>query len=379
MSEDRSTGPRRLLAVVGALMAAAAVVLFVVGPGGSDERRDARPAGEAGSRFRGATEGTSTGAGAASAAAIERRVAQLFVAGFATRTGPQRTWGGLLVSDANYASASQLRGLVRRLGRRARRSGSPAPLVFADPADLGGLGPRPAPEIGAEGTQSEARSEALAAARRLRAAGVDAVLAPAGELAVGGGPAEARAFGDDPRGVATLVFQAVDGWRAGGVVPVVGSFPGEGAASQDPIEGPATVGLSLEELVARDVRPFAGVVARAPAIQMSAALYAAWDGVTPATILPEAVALLRGRLGFRGAVLSADLVATTAATGESVGRAAVQALRAGCDLLLVPGGRAEQDQALRAVAEAVRRGQVPAARVDEALRRLAALRRAART
>jgi beta-N-acetylhexosaminidase len=125
------------------------------------------------------------------------------------------------------------------------------------------------------------------------------------------------------------------------------------------------------------VRPFAAASARAPAIQLSAALYAAWDAVTPATLLPETVRLLRGRLGFRGAIVSADLVSATAATGESVGRAAVAALNAGCDLLLVPGGREEQDDVVRAVSDAVRRGQVARSRVEEALGRLAALRRTA--
>jgi beta-N-acetylhexosaminidase len=155
---------------------------------------------------------------------------------------------------------------------------------------------------------------------------------------------------------------------------VPGRFPGEGAASQDPIEGPATVGLSLQELDARDLRPFAGIVARAPAIQLSAAMYAAWDGVTPATLSLDAVRLLRGKLGFEGAIVSADLVAATAATGESVGKAAVAALAAGCDLVLVPGGREEQEAALRAVVTAVRTGELPAARIDEALRRFNALR-----
>ena len=60
-----------------------------------------------------------------------------------------------------------------------------------------------------------------------------------------------------------------------------------------------------------------------------------------------------------------------------MGKAAVDALKAGCDLLLVPGGQAEQDEALAAVVAAVRGQQIPAARIDEALRRLETLRRAA--
>lgn len=375
MSTDQPHGVRFGFLGAGALMAAAAIVLFLVAPGTSQPTGDPVPTGEAGSRFGG---GTSTQVAPTparmSAGQAARLVERLIVAGFPTRTGPQRPWGGLLVTDANFASATQFRTLVRTLQRRARRASRPVPLIVADPALLGTLGPVDAPTLGSEGTPAAARKTSEAAAGRVRTAGIDLVLAPAADLGIGGGPAELRAFGDDPLEVAKFVRASLDGWLAGGVAPVPGRFPGEGAASQDPLEGPATVGLGLDELLARDVRPFAGVVARAPAIQMSAALYAAFDSVTPATLLPDAVALLRRRLGFRGVVVSADLVAATAATGEDVGKAAVEALRAGCDLLLIPGGREEQDDAFAAVVAAVRAGQIPQARLDEAVERVTALR-----
>jgi beta-N-acetylhexosaminidase len=115
----------------------------------------------------------------------------------------------------------------------------------------------------------------------------------------------------------------------------------------------------------------------ADAIQMSAALYAAWDGVTPATVLPEAVRFLRSATAFKGAVVSADLVAATAATGGGVGRAAVEALKAGCDVLVIAGGAGEQEAAYQAVLGAVRRNEVPRARLLEAVRRVTALKQAA--
>jgi beta-N-acetylhexosaminidase len=97
--------------------------------------------------------------------------------------------------------------------------------------------------------------------------------------------------------------------------------------------------------------------------------------VTPATLLPDAVKLLRGT-GFRGVIVSGDLAAATLATGGSVADAAVAALKAGCDLLYVPGDAADQEAAYRAVVRALRLGQVPATRVAASLHRLAALRRA---
>ena len=111
-----------------------------------------------------------------------------------------------------------------------------------------------------------------------------------------------------------------------------------------------------------------------PAIQMSNAIYAAFDGVTPATLLPEAVDELRNRLDFEGAIVSADLVVTTATTGGSVGEAAIDALQAGVDLLVVPGGRAQQDEAFRAVVAAVRAKTLDADRVADALGHIADVR-----
>jgi beta-N-acetylhexosaminidase len=386
---------RRLLAALGALMAVAAVVVLVVDPAGDDD--SAGPVPEAGSRFRGADQARDQSLLDALAPVLgarppttgmpaEQAVAQLFAVGF-EGSAPNgelldrmrtRAWGVIVLGATNYGSPSQLRDVVDELERAARRGKQPVPLVAADPDALGRLGPPPAPDIGLDGTPDEARSEAVDAARRLREAHVRMVLGPSADLLVGGGPAEERAFSDDPAEAARFVEAAVRGWKEARVVVAPGRFPGEGGASQDPLFGAATVGLSVDELRVRDVKPFAAASrGGADAVQMSAALYAAWDGVTPATALPEAVAFLRSSTGFRGAVVSADLNAVTAATGGGVGRAAVEALRAGCDLLVVPGGRQDQEAAYRAVLGAVRRREIPQSRLVEAVRRVAALKKAA--
>ena len=377
-AEDRTTehrrGLRRVLAAAGVLMAIAAVVVLVAGTGGG-EGDDAVP--EAGSRYREEGAAARSVGDADSAGQLERDVAQLFVAGFQNAKLPTRRWGGVLVSDANFDSPTQLRGLTRRIARAAIREGDPPPLVLADPALLGELGPQEPYDLGLEGTPQQARASARAAAARLRRAGVRMVLAPPADLGFAGGPAEQRAFGEDPAEVAEYVEASVDGWRDGSVLPAPGRFPGEGAASQDPLEGPGSVGLSLDELMTRDVRPFAGVVRTAPAMQMSAALYAAWDGVTPATLLPDAVRLLRERLRFEGAIVSADLVAAQGATGEGIGRGAIEAFMAGCDMLLISGGRAEQEAAYQAMLNAARLGRIPRSRLRDSVARIARLRTAA--
>ncbi|HEV2058555.1 MAG TPA: glycoside hydrolase family 3 N-terminal domain-containing protein, partial [Solirubrobacteraceae bacterium] len=291
-------------------------------------------------------------------------------------------YGGLLLTENNYEQPQQLSGLTSKLQEVAREAGHPAPLVAAQQEGgefnaFANLAPDSQVDVG-EGDRKTIASSAQTTAEQLKALGIGVNLAPNADVAVAGGPGQGRAFSDTPAKVASAVQATVARYNAAGVAAVVGPFPGTGAASQDPDAGPAPVGLSLDDLRETHMKPFAAVATgagRAPAMQMSNAIYVAFDGVTPATLLPEAVKELRERLGFEGTIFSADLVATTATAGGDVGGAAVAALKAGVDMLVIPGGRAQQDQAYRAVVAAIRSGALSAERVRNALERIAALRR----
>ncbi|HEY5195676.1 MAG TPA: glycoside hydrolase family 3 N-terminal domain-containing protein, partial [Solirubrobacteraceae bacterium] len=186
-----------------------------------------------------------------------------------------------------------------------------------------------------------------------------------------------RGYSASPATVAKLAGAAVSGYRTGRLISVVGHFPGEGAADRDPELGTATVGLTLASLTADDMRPFRVLAARAPVIQISDALYTAFDnGASPATLLPGAISLLTGKLGFAGAVMSGDLQAAASATGGSVAQAAVSAVQAGCDLLYMPGDAADAEAAYAAVVEAVQQGQITRTRLAGADAKVAALKRA---
>jgi beta-N-acetylhexosaminidase len=320
-------------------------------------------------------------------------VAGLLMVGFAgTKPGGPffqrlraRPYGTVLLGRANYVEPSQLAMLTAQIQRVARAAGHPAPIVSAQQegdefSAFRNLAPDAQPAVGTRRV-AEIRASAHAAGEQLRALGLGMNLAPNADVAVSGGPGQGRAFADTPSAVTRAVQASVDGYSSAGVAATVGPFPGDGAASQDPSSGPAPVGLGLDQLRDGDMTPFAAVASgrgAAPAMQMSNAIYVAFDSVTPATILPDAVKELRDRLGFEGTIVSADLVATTATTGGSVGEAAVAALKAGVDMLLVPGGPAQQDEAYRAVVAAVASRAIPAERIVSALRRIAALRRLTR-
>src|SRR5207244_4591404 len=138
-------------------------------------------------------------------------------------------------------------------------------------------------------------------------------------------------------------------------------FPGIGAATGSTDDGPAEVGLDMRALGRRDLVPFrAAVQAGASAMVVSHAGYAPDSFVVPGS-LSHAIEtnLLRFELGFRGVAITDDLEAGAIVAGDAIPTAAVQAVRAGADLVWV-SGPADWPAAHRAPPPAVRTQQAPA-------------------
>jgi beta-N-acetylhexosaminidase len=316
-------------------------------------------------------------------AAAPRAAARLFLIGFGgplptravLRRMAQHEWGGVVLEAGNGVSIPQVALLVDRLRRAAARAHHAAPLVVASqPGADGDAVPVHAPLQSQIRDAAVARSTARAIGRALTPLGIRMALAPSADVGTAGGPWAGRAYSDEPATVAALAAAGAKGFTDARVAAAVGHFPGEGAASGDPTVEPATVGLSEQELKGRDMTAFAGVARAAPAIQLSSATYVAFDGVTPATLLPDTVTLLRDDLKFGGVIVSGDLAAASLATGRPVADVAVDALNAGCDLLWIPGDASDQEAAWRAVVRGLRTGEVAPSRVADALARVSALR-----
>jgi beta-N-acetylhexosaminidase len=179
------------------------------------------------------------------------------------------------------------------------------------------------------------------------AAGFDTVCAPVLDRRVPGA-SEAigdRAFAEDPDEVARLARAMAAGLLAAGIQPVGKHAPGHGRATLDSHDAlPTVAGTDLEA----DILPFAAN-ADLPWLMTSHILYPAWDTERPATLSPTIVEqVIRGRIGFRGVLVSDDL-AMHALDGPPDARA-VAALEAGCDLALYcPGDPAGTASVLRAV------------------------------
>lgn len=190
----------------------------------------------------------------------------------------------------------------------------------------------------------------------------------------------ARAFSADPEQAAACVRAAVEGLQQAGVLSCLKHFPGHGDTAQDSHVGAATTEKTPDELRRCEWTPFrAGIEAGAPLVMVG--------HITAPNAVPEAerdlpadfsptmiTGFLRGELGFAGLVVTDSLSMGAVTEIYSPGEAALAALRAGADLLLMPAGL---QQAYDAVLRAVRQGDWPESELDARVARILAAKRAA--
>ncbi|GAB2684705.1 glycoside hydrolase family 3 N-terminal domain-containing protein [Thalassiella azotivora] len=214
-----------------------------------------------------------------------------------------------------------------------------------------------------------------AAGAELRSLGVTWVMAPVADVTTGPDDPTigSRSASDDPHLVAQVVGAAVTGYRQAGVVPVVKHWPGHGSVTADSHETLPVQDAPLAALQARDLVPFdAAVDAGAPALMMSHLAVEAVEPGVPSSLSAPGYALLRRETGFTGPVVTDALDMAAVTRDRGPGDAAVAALAAGADLLLMP---ADPAAAHAAVVAAVASGTVPRSRLDEAAARVVALSR----
>jgi beta-N-acetylhexosaminidase len=226
-------------------------------------------------------------------------------------------------------------------------------------------------------TMSTGQVQALATqvATRMLAAGVNVDLAPDLDLASGPGPDAIHA--DGPRSfspapaTATAYSEAfLAGLEAGGVLPVIKHFPGEGSATANTDDSPAAT-PPLSTLQSADLLPFAAAIkAGAPAVMVGNATVPGLTA-TPASLSEEAIGgLLRDQLGFHGLVLTDSLSAGAIADiGISVPTAAERAIAAGADMVLYQSDTPDATgrRIVAALVAAVASGTISTTQLDAAV------------
>jgi beta-N-acetylhexosaminidase len=315
---------------------------------------------------------------------LERKVAQLFLFGFAGTDLTAEIYsrlrrldlGGIVLAGPNYTGDTNLLG---QLGAEARviaeqeRHVPPWVLAVQDGGEFNELNDLPPALAGADlASTQEAAAQAEETARTLRGLNIAGLLGPVVDVGFESGSAlGARVYSDDPEEVSAYAEAMVGAYRRERLFGAVKHFPGLGSADQSTELGPASVGLDLEQLRQRDLQPFrAAIEAGAPGVLLSHALYPISDFTRPGS-LTRAIAtdLLRGELRFEGVAITDDLADPAITSSYSVPDAAVQALGAGADVLYISGPAGDQQAAYAAVLRAVRSGDVPLRRLNDALMR----------
>ncbi|HEY7740234.1 MAG TPA: beta-N-acetylhexosaminidase [Steroidobacteraceae bacterium] len=258
--------------------------------------------------------------------------------------------GSVILFTRNYESVEQLTRLVAEI--HAIRT--PALLVAVD--QEGGRVQRfregftrlpPAREIGRRYSASAAEGIALARqlawlmAAELRAAGVDLSFAPCVDLDYGVSQAIGdRALHADARSVGDLAVAWMLGMREAGMEATAKHFPGHGAVAAD-----SHVALPVDRRqwadIEADLTPYRRLMANGlPAVMVAHVVYPEVDPL-PASLSPRWInGILRGELGFQGAVFADDLSMAGAASFGDITARSEQALAAGCDVLPVCNDRA---------------------------------------
>ncbi|MFD4207523.1 glycoside hydrolase family 3 protein [Micromonospora tulbaghiae] len=222
---------------------------------------------------------------------------------------------------------------------------------------------------GAAGNPALTEAAWRAAGAELAAMGINLDFAPVADvLAARSTVIGSRSFGADPATASPQVAGAVRGLQAEGVGAAVKHFPGHGLSAEDSHTELPVIKQSRAELDRLAFPPFrAGIGAGAMAVMSAHLDVKAVDPGTPATFSRKLLTdVLRGQMGFQGVVIT-DGMNMAPAKKWSPGEAAVRALNAGNDLILMTPNVKQAYDGLRA---ALKDGSLPRARLVEAVTRV---------
>jgi len=229
--------------------------------------------------------------------------------------------------------------------------------------------------IGATGSEEFAYKEGSITGQEARALGVHWIFAPV--MDVNNNPdnpvINIRSFGEDPQLVARLGAAFIRGAHDKGVLATAKHFPGHGDTATDTHIGLAVVPSDLARLNSVELVPFKSAIEAGVDSIMTA--HVAVPQVTgepgiPATLSPKILTgLLRDSLHFKGLIVTDALEMGGITTRFWSGLAAVRAIQAGADMLLLPP---DTNVAINEVERAVRRGDISEARINQSVEKVLA-------
>jgi beta-N-acetylhexosaminidase len=242
--------------------------------------------------------------------------------------------------------------------------------------------------LGMTGDTELAKESAFAMGEELRAVGVNFNLSPV--VDVNSNPRNPvigiRSFSDSPDTVVAFGKKTLEGYSESGTIACLKHFPGHGDVEVDSHHDLPIINKSIEELRRVELKPFAELASVADTIMTAHILVPALDPDSCSTLSKKTLDFLRKDLGFQGVIIADSLVMQGVLKKcGSVDEAAIQALNAGCDILLF-GGRLLVDNTNteltvsdfrrihHALVEAVKSGRVSEERLNQAVEKVIQLK-----
>ena len=329
---------------------------------------------------------------------LEEKVAQLFLvqpeaivdigtataAGDATKQAINKTpVGGFVYFSDNLQSEQQVQDMLRNVQKYSEdRIGLPA---FLSVDEEGGTVARVAStgrfdvtdvgdmeKIGASGDVQQARQAGETIGSYLSELRFNLDFAPDADVLTNpdNTVVKKRSFGSDPRVVSDMSLAVAQGLAQHQVYSVYKHFPGHGATAGDTHQGYAYTDKTLDELKQSELIPFENAIQNNAAFIMAAHISAprVTGDDTPASLSKTMITdILRGQMGYDGIVVT-DAMNMGAVTEQyTSAQAAVKALQAGADLVLMPE---DFQEAYQGVLDAVKDGTLTEQRINESVTRI---------
>lgn len=322
---------------------------------------------------------------------LEEKVGQLIIAGFeGVRITEEarklvRTYkvGGFIFFAHNLENSEQSLQLLNDVKRENEANQFPLFLSVDQEGGrvtrLPGLGSLPTNEQIAQRNEADLGYQyGTLLGEQLNAFGFQVNFAPS--IDVNSNPANQvignRSFGSNPELVADLGMQVVSGMKDKGVISSVKHFPGHGDTYMDSHEDMPVVEKGLDELNEIELIPFRRAVAGGVDMVMTAhILLPKLDTEFPATLSRKIVTdLLREDIGFDGVVITDDMTMGAITKKYGIEEAAVLAVNAGVDLVLVAHGHETVVSTIERLVDAVRSGEIAVERMNESVARIIQLK-----
>ncbi len=283
--------------------------------------------------------------------------------------------GGIIYFKQNIKSEEQLKEMLANTAQYARY-----PLFLAVDEEGGvvsrigstiGTKMDGAGDIGATGDSENAYQAGLTIGASLAGLGFNLDFAPVADLAnVEGSIMAGRAYGADAATASPFVTSMMRGLEEQNVTACLKHFPGIGSTAQDPHDGRAFSERTEEQFWAEELAVFqAGIDSGANMIMVSHMAAPALTGDNEPSVFSRVLVtdILRNQMGFQGVVITDALSMSAISEYYGAEEAAIMAVLAGCDMLLMPE---DYGKAYQGVLEAVRNGNIDEERINDSLRRI---------